>query len=88
MAATVTIPIVTTVDARGLLCPLPLTMARRQMAALPTGSTLVVLATDPEAPIDIGAWAAAEGHVLEERRLEGWTEFRLLKAGPTAAGPR
>ena len=71
----------TTVDARGLLCPLPLTMARRRMAALRPGETLVVLATDPEAPIDMGAWAAAEGHALEERRLEGWTEFSLVKAG-------
>jgi tRNA 2-thiouridine synthesizing protein A len=70
---------VTTVDARGLLCPLPLTMARRSMASLAPGETLVVLATDPEAPIDMGAWAAAEGHALSERRLEGWTEFSLVK---------
>lgn len=71
----------TTVDARGLACPLPLTMAKRQMADLSAGETLVVLATDPEAPIDLGAWAAAEGHSLSERRLEGWTEFALVKAG-------
>ena len=70
----------TTVDARGLLCPLPLTMAKREMAALGAGEALVVLATDPEAPIDLGAWAAAEGHALSETRLEGWTEFRLVKA--------
>jgi tRNA 2-thiouridine synthesizing protein A len=71
---------VTTVDARGLLCPLPLTMARRRMESLRPGDTLVVLATDPEAPIDMGAWAAAEGHALRERRVEGWTEFTLRKA--------
>ena len=71
----------TTVDARGLLCPLPLAMAKRQMEGLRAGQTLVVLATDPEAPIDMGAWAAAEGHALSERRLPGWTEFSLVKAG-------
>lgn len=71
--------IVTTVDARGLACPLPLTMARRRMEGLRRGETLVVLATDPEAPIDLGAWAATEGHSLTERRLEGWTEFSLVK---------
>jgi tRNA 2-thiouridine synthesizing protein A len=71
---------VTTVDARGLLCPLPLTMARRRMASLAPGETLVVLATDPEAPIDMGAWAAAEGHSVSERRLAGWTEFSVVKA--------
>ena len=69
----------TTVDARGLACPLPLTMAKRRMASLSRGETLVVLATDPEAPIDLGAWAAREGHALEEARRDGWTEFTLVK---------
>lgn len=69
----------TTVDARGLLCPLPLTMAKRRMDDLRPGEELVVLATDPEAPIDLGAWAARDGHALTERRLEGWTEFALVK---------
>jgi tRNA 2-thiouridine synthesizing protein A len=72
---------VTTIDARGLACPLPLTMAKRRMAELRAGETLVVLATDPEAPIDIGAWAVAEGHALRERRLASWIEFSLVKAG-------
>lgn len=71
----------TTVDARGLACPLPLTMAKRRMAALEPGQTLVVLATDPEAPIDLGAWAAEEGHALSERRHQEWSEFELVKAG-------
>ena len=70
----------TTVDARGLACPLPLTMAKRRMAELRAGETLVVLATDPEAPIDIAAWAASEGHALRERRLPGWIEFSVVKA--------
>ena len=58
----------TTLDARGLACPLPLTMAKRRMADLGPGETLVVLATDPEAPIDLAAWAARvhyEGRVVE-----------------------
>ncbi|MEA2457975.1 MAG: Sulfurtransferase TusA [Thermoleophilaceae bacterium] len=55
-------------------------MAKLRMADLPPGGTLLVLATDPEAPIDLGAWAAAEGHALSERRLEGWVEYVLVKA--------
>ncbi len=71
----------TTLDARGLACPLPLTMARRRMASLEAGETLLVLATDPEAPIDIGAWAAEEGHAFEERRAHGeWFELEVRKA--------
>ena len=69
----------TTVDARGLACPLPLTMAKRRMAELGPGETLLVLATDPEAPIDLAAWAAADGHAYEERQRDGFTEFRLTR---------
>jgi TusA-related sulfurtransferase len=49
------------------------------MAELAPGDTLVVLATDPEAPLDLGAWAADEGHALSERRRAGWTELVLRK---------
>lgn len=75
----------TTVDARGLACPLPLTMAKRAMASLAPGEELLVLATDREAPIDLAAWAAREGHRYAERPAEGHVEFRILK-GPDAAG--
>jgi TusA-related sulfurtransferase len=51
------------------------------MAALPAGDALTVLATDPEAPIDLAAWAAGEGHGYSERRLEGWLEFTVVKQG-------
>ena len=70
----------TTLDARGLLCPLPLAMAKRQRAALEPGATLVVLATDPEASIDLAAWAGEEGHGFEERPRAGFTEFRLTRS--------
>jgi tRNA 2-thiouridine synthesizing protein A len=69
----------TTVDARGLLCPLPLTMAKRRMAELAAGETLLVLATDPEAPIDLAAWASDEGHGFSQARAEGWLELRVRK---------
>ena len=55
-------------DARGLLCPLPLIRARE---ALEPGVTLIVLATDPEAPIDLAALAADEGRVFTQERAEG-----------------
>jgi tRNA 2-thiouridine synthesizing protein A len=71
---------VTTVDARGLACPLPLAMAKLAMAGVPPGETLLVLATDPEAPIDLSAWAAEEGHGYEERDREGFSEFALTRA--------
>ena len=51
----------TTLDARGLACPLPAVKARRALAAVPPGAALVVLATDPESPIDVAAVAADAG---------------------------
>jgi TusA-related sulfurtransferase len=69
------------VDARGLLCPLPLTLAKRRMDELAPGETLVVLATDPEAPIDLAAWAAAEEHAYDERPRPAFTEYVLVKRG-------
>ena len=65
--------IVRTLDARGLHCPLPLIRARRELAAMAAGETLVVLATDPEAPIDLAALAADESHaIVRERLADGW----------------
>lgn len=79
----------TTLDARGLACPMPLLLARRRMAELSPGETLVVLATDPEAPIDLAAWATDEGHRFREldphSRSEpaggAWLELELRKGG-------
>jgi TusA-related sulfurtransferase len=76
-----TIDSVTTVDARGLACPLPLAMAKRRMADLAPGDALVVLATDPEATIDLAAWAAEDGHSYAEQASGsgGWTEHTVVK---------
>ena len=50
----------------GCCCPLPLIRARQ---ALEPGVTLVVLATDPEAPIDLAALAADEGRAFTQDRV-------------------
>ena len=70
----------TTLDARGLACPLPLTLAKRRMTDLSPGDTLRVLATDPEAPLDLAAWAADEGHAFEQQpQEEGWLVMEVQK---------
>ena len=69
-----------TLDVRGLRCPIPLLRARAELPALAPGEALIVLATDPEAPIDLAAWAAREGHGYLESARDGWTEFRVTRA--------
>jgi TusA-related sulfurtransferase len=62
---------------------MPLVMAKTAMETVPAGEELLVLATDPEAAIDLAAWASDAGHALEERQSEGWTEY-LLRSGGAA----
>ena len=71
------------VDARGLLCPLPLLYARAALASLAPGETLLVLATDPEAPIDLAALAADEGMVFEHEQIGAEWHMRLRTSGPS-----
>ena len=74
------------VDARGLSCPLPLIKARAALAGLQPGVTLVVLATDPEAPIDLAALAADEGRAFAAGRDGGHWRIELSPAPPHARG--
>lgn len=51
------------------------------MAALAAGQTLHVLVTDPEAPVDLAAWASDEGHRYSHKRHLGFTECLIRRAG-------
>jgi tRNA 2-thiouridine synthesizing protein A len=66
-------------DVRGLLCPVPLLRARAALPGVPPGEELVVLATDPEAPIDLGALALEEGCELRVGRREEALELVLRR---------
>lgn len=52
------------VDARGLLCPLPVLKARKRLGALAPGQTLKMLADDPAAVVDVPHYCAESGNVL------------------------
>ena len=58
-------------DARHLLCPMPVIRAQQQVARLRPGDTLVVRATDPGALHDIPAWCRVHGHEVLETRRDG-----------------
>jgi tRNA 2-thiouridine synthesizing protein A len=51
-------------DARGLRCPLPLLRARAALRGIPDADTLIVLADDREAPIDLAALATDVGRAF------------------------
>ena len=52
------------VDARGLACPLPLVRLRQALMLVEAGTRLCLLATDPQTPRDVEAFAEAAGHRL------------------------
>jgi tRNA 2-thiouridine synthesizing protein A len=72
----------TTLDARGLACPLPAVKARRALAGVAPGAALVVLVTDPEAPIDLAAVAADAGCAFSAERDAGGWRLTLRQPAP------
>jgi tRNA 2-thiouridine synthesizing protein A len=77
----------TTLDARGLACPLPAIKARRALTAVPPGAALIVLATDPEAPIDVAAVAADAGCTFAVEERDGGWRMTLRRPAPAPATP-
>ena len=51
-------------DARGLLCPMPVIKTQDRVLELENGDTLEVTCTDPGALNDVSAWCRINGHKL------------------------
>jgi tRNA 2-thiouridine synthesizing protein A len=68
-----------TLDVRGLRCPIPLLRARAALPGIAPGEALVVLATDPEAPIDLAALADDEGVELTVSEAAGAWRMELRR---------
>lgn len=72
----------TTLDATGLLCPLPVLKARKALKALSQGMVLRVLATDKGAVRDFEAFCRTTGNeLLEQREENGTFVFAIRKTG-------
>jgi tRNA 2-thiouridine synthesizing protein A len=71
------------IDARGLLCPLPVLKARRALLSLPEGAELRLLADDPAAAIDVPHFCAEAGHgFLGDTALPEGGRAYLIRRGP------
>lgn len=57
-------------DARNMLCPLPVIRAQEPVATLAPGDVLDILCTDPGATNDIPAWCRINGHKVVTMRTE------------------
>jgi len=59
------------VDARGLLCPLPILRLAKAFRSHAPGTVAILLATDPAAVEDVEVFCRERGHELLEWRREG-----------------
>jgi tRNA 2-thiouridine synthesizing protein A len=72
----------TTLDTKGLLCPLPVLKARKALKAMAPGETLEVLATDPGAIKDFAAFCRTTGHhLVDSSEAAGVLRFLIRKSG-------
>jgi TusA-related sulfurtransferase len=60
-------------DARGLLCPMPIVKAGKEIRGMKAGEILKILATDRGAIADFPAWAEDTGNELIEWHDEAGT---------------
>ena len=70
-----------TVDARGLLCPLPVLRARKVLLGMVPGQVLCLRATDPAAVIDVPHFAREHGHEVLATSSEGSESRWWLRRG-------
>jgi tRNA 2-thiouridine synthesizing protein A len=70
-----------TLDAIGLLCPLPVLKARKRLKGLSTGDELEVWADDPAAIVDVPHFCVEAGHdLVETSERDGHQVYVIRKA--------
>lgn len=68
-------------DARGLLCPMPVVKAAKEMKGLEPGQVLKLMATDRGSIADVPAWAEDTGNELLDWHEEDGVFVYYLRKG-------
>ena len=77
-------PVITpsiTLDARRLLCPIPVIRTQEQLDKLDDGVTVEIICTDPGALYDVPAWARIHGHTVLGTRSDDNDHIITLRTG-------
>ena len=73
-------------DARGLICPLPVLKARKALKTVAVGEILAVLATDPGAPKDFEHFCTTTGSELVKiEHLPDHARIEIRRMAPPGA---
>ena len=68
-----------TLDATGLLCPLPVLKLRKRLKSLEVGDLIAMQADDPAAVIDVPHFCAEAGHDLVEAKEAGGVQTYIIR---------
>jgi len=69
----------TTLDTKGMNCPLPILKAKKALKGLEGGESLQVLSTDPGSVKDFEAFCRSTGNELLESNEDGGVYTYLIK---------
>ncbi len=69
------------VDARGMLCPMPIVLTNKAMRDLAPGESVKVLATDRGAAKDLPAWASDMGNEILASGTEDGALYFVIRKG-------
>lgn len=70
-----------TLNARRLLCPLPVIRTQDRVKSMQAGDLLEVVCTDPGVMQDIPAWCRINGHKLLEAKAQDGEYIIVLEVG-------
>ena len=74
-----TIAVDQVLDCSGLVCPVPILLARKAMEELSAGQVLEVIATDLGSVVDVTAWTRRTSHQLLSYEDEGSRFFFYIR---------
>lgn len=73
------------IDARGLLCPLPVLRLRKLLNDAAPGTRMALIATDAMAAIDVPHFCAESGHqLISVTELDGATRYEVQRGATFA----
>lgn len=70
-----------TLNARRLLCPLPVIRTQDRVKSMQAGDQLEVVCTDPGVMQDIPAWSRINGHKILETKAQDGEYIIVLEVG-------
>ncbi|MCG7844301.1 MAG: sulfurtransferase TusA family protein [Methanomassiliicoccales archaeon] len=68
-----------TLDAKGLMCPMPIVKLAKKMKELPVGAVLELIADDEGSKEDVPAWCKRTGNELVEQKDDGIVFYFYIK---------